>query len=86
MKRIYESIPVQSILYIINPYTKLKIIDDHLNDGKPVVVYEGIELDRNRTFYCKGISALKVEKAKVRGLIPSDNGLEIHIDTRYEEF
>ena len=86
MKRIYEAIPVQSLLYIVIPCTKLKIIDDRFDDGKPVVVYEGTCLDMDRTFSNRGISLEKVCKAEMHRVIPSDNCLEIHIDTRYERF
>ena len=86
MKRIYDSIPVQSVLYLVNPYAQLKIIDERLDDGKPVIVYEGLVKDLNRTFSCKLINDVKVEKAKVHKIIPAENFLEIHIDTKYEQF
>lgn len=86
MKKIYEKIPVASILYHINPYTGLIIIDDKINDGKPVQIYNGLVRDFSAYAVTNCIPASKVEKAEVHTIIPKENCIEIHIDTRYEEF
>ena len=87
MKRIYNKIPVASILDHINPYTGLIIVDDKLNNGKPVQIFSGLVRDFNSLFAVTSwIPASKVEKAEVRTIIPKEKCIEIHIDTRYEEF
>lgn len=87
MKRIYERIPVMSILYHVQPQTKLILIDDRIADGKSAVVYEGPVKDFG--YYnskINHVSTYVAERAEVRRIIPYDECLEIHIDTRHEEF
>lgn len=86
MKRIYEKIPVRSVLDYVNPYTRLVLIDDHLDNRKPALIYDGLCRDFDGYAKTKYISIYKAEKAQVHKIIPSEECLEIHIDTRYEEF
>ena len=71
MNRIYDRIPVMSVLYHVQPQTKLILIDDRIDDGKAAVVYEGPVKDFG--YYNSKIdfvSTYVAERAEIRRIIP----------------
>lgn len=90
MKKIYENIPVQSLLYHIGGLVKVTIIDYDNTQYKtnPQIKYSGLLKDMSITNseypFC---SCDKVMKAAVHGIdIKGKDEIEISISTRYEEF
>ena len=80
MKRLYNNVPLQSVLYTVGGLQKIKIVDidsirwkDYANR---VVIYEGLEKD---FLYCNfdafGLSHYKVEYASVHGIDVEDEVL-----------
>lgn len=90
MKRIYENVPVQTLLYVVNPLAKVVITDydDTYYKTNPVVMFDGIIKDLsivNKDWpFC---SSDRVMKAAVRSIdiIGKDN-LAISICTKREMY
>ncbi len=86
MKRIYEKMAVQTLVWCLRPYTNITIIDKLIGGGE-ITVYEGKVSDANKiNAKYNGISEYNAMKAAVRDIVPVDNGVIIRIDTRNEEF
>ena len=89
MKKIYENIPVQSLLYHIGGLVKITIIDYDNTQYKtnPHIKYSGLLKDMNTSKEYPTCTCDRVMKAAVHGvdIIGKDN-IEISISTKYEEF
>jgi len=86
MKRVYDRIPVASVISFISGNVAVKIID-RKPEGGEIVVYDGLIKDMYKyTAVYHGISGVKAMKAAVKEIIPAENAMTIRIDTRYEEF
>lgn len=86
MKRIYEKVAVQTLVWYLRPYTNITIIDKLIGGGE-ITVYEGKVSDASRiNAKYHGICEYKAMHAAVRDIAPVDNGVIIRIDTRHEEF
>lgn len=86
MKRIYEKMAVQTLVWHLRPYTNITIIDKLIGCGE-ITVYEGKVSDANKiNAKYHGISQYRAMKAAVRDIVPLDNAVIIRIDTRNEEF
>ena len=90
MKRLYENVPVQTLLYVVNPLARVVITDyeDTYYKTNPVIMYDGILKDLsivNKDWpLC---SCDKVMKAAVRSIeIIGKDDIAISICTRREEY
>lgn len=87
MKRIYEDIPVRSVLYVTSPFQPLHIYDFEneyeLSKGtdseKYKVVYVGTVGDSS-------LLPLKIDRAKIRGIDIVGGVMRISICTRKDEY
>ena len=85
MKRIYNDIPVESILYTIGGLQRVKIIDyptqyDCSNCKNGTVVFDGLVKD---TY---GYKLAKYTEAKVYETRIEDDALVFDVFTKYEEY
>lgn len=85
MKRIYNDMPLQTLLYVVGGLEKIRIIDyansyEAMMEGKHSIVYEGLMKDSSRALLRKH------DYAKVRGIYVKDGVLEIGICTFYEQY
>lgn len=85
MKRTYNNIPLQSVLYVIPGYVKL-IIEDYTEAGLlrtdllPVGTWEGLAKDSNSIPW-------KYSAARIRDIDPiAESTLRIKVSTQYEEY
>lgn len=85
MKRIYNSVPLQSVLYTVGGLQKIRIID-HDDDAYCTdaghVVFEGLEKDFR---WC--ISGYyKAAYATLRGIDIDEDTICFSISTKYEQY
>ena len=89
MKKIYENIPVQSVLYYISGLVKVTIVDyDNVQyKTNPQIKYSGLLKDINNNKEYPFCSCDRVMKAAVHGIdIIDKDEIEISISTKFEEF
>lgn len=90
MKRIYENIPLQSVLYCISGLQKIRIEDRTSNRypyGDSVVLFDGRLNDFNHTDFFNEISRYKVEHTTVQGIEADRDGKMIFtICTTWEQY
>ena len=89
MKRIYNNIPLQSVLYLINGTKNIRIIDrkDRMYEETGKVIYEGSYNNMKKVdFYNQGLTEHKVEYATVHGIEAEGDTLVFIISTRFEEY
>lgn len=79
MKRLYERIPLRSVLYCIRGDQEIRIVD---GGG---IIYEGILLDVSRAQRDYKIP-YKIDRAEIHGIGLDDGVMVFEIDTKYEEF
>ena len=84
MKRIYNDIPLASVLYTVGGLQKLRLIDannehEAINDVGETV-FEGDVKDAHKVLHWK------YEYAKVRGIKAVGDVLQITLYTKYEAF
>ena len=94
MKRIYNDIPVRSVLYLFGALQKIKIVDyvfennyynrgfRKINDYKPKVMYEGTVADCN--YMVNDI--YRIEKSKIYGMDYVDDVIIISICMTSDEY
>lgn len=90
MKRVANKVAVQTILYVLPGYQKIRIID-YKNDGdlykreNGEVVYDGKCYDPTKTFsdYCR---LAKYERSQLHGLYPDGETLVFEVATVFEEY
>jgi len=83
MKRIANKVAVQTILYVVNPYQKIRILDGYTwRMDNLVERYNGNERDFSMTYVPRGVSQYQIEYAKVRGIKAEGDVLNIYINTK----
>ena len=85
MKRIYERIPVQSILYVMDGNQKIKIFEyenehDLSTDSNGRCIYNGLVKD---TY---GVSYARTMASQARGISVKDDVIIFKIFTKFEQY
>lgn len=90
MKRVAESVAVQTILYVLPDYQKIRIVDYekdsdlyYRKNGK--VVYDGKTYESGMT-YEKTLELRKYARSKLHGLYPDGETLVFEVCTAFEEY
>lgn len=79
MKRIYERIPLRSVLYEVRGDQEVRIIDG----GE--VIYEGLVMDIRHAQFRHEVP-LRIDYAEVHGVGVDGGVLVFELNTKYEEF
>lgn len=87
MKRIYEDIPVRSVLYVTSPFQSIHIYDFE-NEYE---LSKGTDSDKYKVVYIGAVKdsyslPLKIDRAKVRGIDNVGTVMRISICTRKDEY
>lgn len=79
MKRLYERIPLRSVLYCVRGDQDVRIIDG----GE--IIFEGKELDIMKAQFARKLP-YRIDYAEIHGVKVDGNVLVFEINTKYEEF
>lgn len=79
MKRLYERIPLRSVLYCIRGDQEIRIIDG----GE--IIFEGVVLDVSRAQWDYKLP-YKIDRAEIHKIGVDDGVMVFSLDTKYEEF
>lgn len=79
MKRMYNKIPLGSVLALIGGFQKIRIVNG--NEYNSFVEFEGRELDK----YNGGLS-WRIEMSELHGIDLDGDTLVFRINNKYEEF
>ncbi len=80
MKRIANQCAVQTLLYTVRPYQRIRVIDrESMYDKTGKVVFDGLEKDTYGSDFGNRISYASIKEVK-----PNGDVLEIWIETKNE--